>query len=138
MEAKDKIIDISSNEKHCGAINDGIQEGSNTDESDETKDGSEGVQANTSETTEEFEGKNYVSEGSNTDGIDETKDGGEGAQANTSEITYELEEEDEVIEDSSLALVYDYGLIPAEKLSIPKVYDIKEDKIINSNQSIYY
>ncbi|MBO5186038.1 MAG: WG repeat-containing protein [Prevotella sp.] len=39
---------------------------------------------------------------------------------------------DEAFEDDTLPNIYDIGLIPAEKLSIPEVYDVKEDRIINA------
>ena len=35
-------------------------------------------------------------------------------------------------EDDSLPYFYDDSLVPADKLSIPEVYDVKEDKTINS------
>ena len=38
------------------------------------------------------------------------------------------------MDDDTLPYVYDYGLIPAEKLSIPKVYDVKEEKLINAEE----
>lgn len=48
------------------------------------------------------------------------------------EATDDIIDDDNVLKDDTLPFVYDYGLIPAEKLSIPEVYDIKEEKIINS------
>lgn len=83
-------------------------------------------------TIDKTNGEDDVSEGDNTDssvdatGISEEKHDG------ISETPDESEDEDDVLKDDSLPLVYDYGLIPAEKLSIPEVYDILEEKIINS------
>lgn len=42
----------------------------------------------------------------------------------------DMDEDD--FEDTSLPIIYDYGLIPAEKLSIPRVYDVKEGKLIEA------
>lgn len=39
---------------------------------------------------------------------------------------------DEVFEDDTLPNIYDIGLVPAEKLSIPEVYDVKEERIVNA------
>ena len=51
----------------------------------------------------------------------------------SSDIIKDVESIDEdVFEDDSLHNVYDYGLIPADKLSIPEVYDVKEEKTINA------
>lgn len=83
-------------------------------------------------TIDKTNGEDDVSEGDNTDssvnatGISEEKHDG------ISETPDESEDEEDVLKDDSLPLVYDYGLIPAEKLSIPEVYDIREEKIINS------
>lgn len=83
-------------------------------------------------TIDKTNGEDDVSEGDNTDssvnatGISEEKHDG------ISETPDEFEDEEDVLKDDSLPLVYDYGLIPAEKLSIPEVYDIREEKIINS------
>lgn len=49
-----------------------------------------------------------------------------------SETTEEIFDDEDVLKDKSLPYIYDYGLIPAEKLSIPEVYDVKEAKIVNS------
>lgn len=73
-----------------------------------------------------------ASEGSYTDDSSGAIDSDEVNQEDSSETTDESEAEDDVLKDNSLPFVYDYGLIPAEKLSIPEVYDIKEEKIINS------
>lgn len=37
-------------------------------------------------------------------------------------------------DDSSLPYLFDQELVPAEKLSIPKVYDVKEEKIIDAKE----
>lgn len=50
----------------------------------------------------------------------------------STETAYELMDDNEAFEDDTLPYIYDNELIPAEKLSIPKVYDIKEEKIIDS------
>ena len=39
---------------------------------------------------------------------------------------------DEAFDDDTLPNIYDIGLIPAEKLSIPEVYDVKEERIVNA------
>ncbi len=39
---------------------------------------------------------------------------------------------DEAFEDDTIPNIYDIGLIPAEKLSIPEVYDVKEERIVNA------
>lgn len=39
---------------------------------------------------------------------------------------------EDVLDDDSLPCIYDNSLVPADKLSIPEVYDVKENKIINS------
>lgn len=51
-----------------------------------------------------------------------------------SEPIEEISDEDDVLADNTLPFVYDNRLIPAEKLSIPEVYDVKEEKIINSKE----
>lgn len=51
---------------------------------------------------------------------------------NTFEITDDIINGDNVLEDNPLPYIYDASLIPADKLSIPEVYDVKEEKIINS------
>ena len=48
-------------------------------------------------------------------------------------ITEDVESFDEkIFDDDSLHIVFDYGMIPADKLSIPEVYDVKEEKTINA------
>lgn len=37
---------------------------------------------------------------------------------------------DDAFEDDTLPIIYGIGLIPAEKLSIPEVYDVKEERIV--------
>ena len=39
---------------------------------------------------------------------------------------------DDAFEDDTLPIIYGIGLIPAEKLSIPEVYDVKEERIVNA------
>lgn len=50
---------------------------------------------------------------------------------NVSDLLEDISDDD-VLRDNKLPLVYDNRMIPAEKLSIPEVYDVKEEKIINS------
>lgn len=45
-----------------------------------------------------------------------------------------FEDDDDVLDDDSLPYIYDYGLIPAGKLSIPEVYDVKEGKSIKARE----
>lgn len=40
--------------------------------------------------------------------------------------------EEEIFDDESLPYVFDNELVPADKLSIPEVYDVKEEKTINA------
>ncbi len=77
-------------------------------------------------------GKDNVSEGNNTDNSAKVTEGGEENHASLFDIPDDSEDEDDVLKDESLPFVYDYGLLPAGKLSIPEVYDIKEEKIINA------
>lgn len=49
-----------------------------------------------------------------------------------SEPLDDISNDDDVLRDNKLPFVYDNRMIPAEKLSIPEVYDVKEEKIINS------
>ena len=44
----------------------------------------------------------------------------------------ETEVSEDGLDDDSLPYFYDNSLVPADKLSIPEVYDVKEDKTINS------
>ena len=44
----------------------------------------------------------------------------------------DIEENKEEQDDDSHTFFYDHNLIPADKLSIPEVYDVKEAKIINA------
>ena len=136
-EAHDKIIELSSIETAPITIDktngeDDVSEGDNTDSSVNVTGISEEKHDGISETPDESEDEDDVSEGDNTDssvdatGISEEKHDG------ISETPDESEDEEDVLKDDSLPLVYDYGLIPAEKLSIPEVYDIREEKIINS------
>ena len=111
---------------------DDVLEGENTDISAGAIDSEEVNQEDSSETTDESEAEDDVSEGSNTDISAGAIDSEEVNQEDSSETTDESETEDDVLNDNSLPFIYDYGLIPAEKLSIPEVYDIKEEKIINS------
>ena len=133
-EAQDKIIELSSKEIITIApkeIDDDASEGSYTDNSVGAIDSDEVNQEDSSETTDESEADD-ASEGSYTDDSSGAIDSDEVNLEDTSETTDESEAEDDVLKDNSLPFVYDYGLIPAEKLSIPEVYDIKEEKIINS------
>lgn len=50
----------------------------------------------------------------------------------STETAYELIDDDDALEDDTFPYIYDNELTSAEKLSIPKVYDIKEEKIIDS------
>ena len=111
---------------------DDASEGSNTDNSVDATDGSEENQEEDSEPTGESGAEDDVSEGSNTDNSVDATDGSEENQEEDSEPTDKSEDDEDVLKDNSLPFVYDYGLIPAGKLSIPEVYDIKEEKIINS------
>lgn len=43
-----------------------------------------------------------------------------------------IETNDDELEDDLLPYFYDDSLVPADKLSIPEVYDVKEEKTINS------
>jgi hypothetical protein len=133
-EAQDKINELSSKEIITIApkeIDDDASEGSYTDDSSGAIDGDEVNQEDSSETTDESEADD-ASEGSYTDDSSGAIDGDEVNQEDSSETTDESEADDDVLKDNSLPFVYDYGLIPAGKLSIPEVYDIKEEKIINS------
>ena len=48
----------------------------------------------------------------------------------TTKIFTTTSDDDDVFVDDTLPYIYDYKLIPAEKLSIREVYDVKENKII--------
>jgi len=111
---------------------DDASEGSYTDDSAGAIDSEEVNQEDSSETTDRSEAADDASEGGYTDDSAGAIDSEEVNQEDSSETTDESEAEDDVLKDNSLPFVYDYGLIPAEKLSIPEVYDIKEEKIINS------
>ena len=109
-----------------------VSEGSDPDNSVASTDSGEENQEETSESSDESDEEGNVSEGSDPDNSVASTDSGEENQEETSKTSDESEDEDDVLKDNSLPFVYDYGLIPAEKLSIPEVYDIKEEKIINS------
>ena len=47
-------------------------------------------------------------------------------------MMHETEEDEDELDDDFLPYFYDNSLVPADKLSIPEVYDVKEEKIINS------
>lgn len=49
-----------------------------------------------------------------------------------SEPLEDISDDDDVLKDNKLPFVYDNRMIPAEKLSIPEVYDVKKEKIIKS------
>ena len=107
-------------------------EGSNTDMPIDAAGSVEDNQEDSSEVPDESQDEVDAPEGSNTDMPIDTAGSVEDNQEDSSEVPDESEDEDDVLKDDSLPLVYDYGLIPAEKLSIPEVYDIREEKIINS------
>ncbi len=46
----------------------------------------------------------------------------------------DVEDKDDEQEDDGLPYFYDDSLVPADKLSIPEVYDVKEGKTINSRE----
>ena len=107
-----------------------VSEVDNTDSPVDAKVISEENHDGVSETPDDSE--DDVSEGDNTDNPVDATVISEEKHDGISETPDESEDEDDVLKDDSLPLVYDYGLIPAEKLSIPEVYDIREEKIINS------
>ena len=111
---------------------DDASEGSNTDNPINVADSCEENQEVSNVTPDESEDEDDSPKGSNTDNLIDATGSSEEKLKSTSENLEEQEDEDDVLKDESLPLVYDYGLIPAEKLSIPEVYDIKEEKIINS------
>ena len=131
------IADSSEDNKEgsneaTGEPDDEVPEGNNTVYSVDATDGSDENQEEDSEPTGESGAEDDTSEGSNTDNAIDTTDGSDENQEEDSETTDESEDDEDVLKDNSLPFVYDYGLIPAGKLSIPEVYDIKEEKIINS------
>ena len=111
---------------------DDASEGSNTDNPINVADSCEENQEVSNVTPDESEDEDDSPKGSNTDNLIDATGSSEEKLKSTSENLEEQEDEDDVLKDESLPLVYDYGLIPAGKLSIPEVYDIKEEKIINS------
>ena len=131
------IVDISEDNKEgsketSGEPDDEVPGGNNTVYFVDATDGSEENQEEDSEPTGESGAEDDASEGSNTDNSVDATDGSEENQEEDSEPTDKSEDDEDVLKDNSLPFVYDYGLIPAGKLSIPEVYDIKEEKIINS------
>ena len=104
-------------------------EGDISEEGDtaDATDGSRENQKDSSKSPDELDDEGDVSEGSDTD---DATDGVGDSEKDSSESPDESDDED--LKDKKLPFVYDYGLIPAEKLSIPEVYDTKEGKIINS------
>ena len=144
----DEIVDESNKDDTNNVINDKEEKqefpSETTDDTDDNDDKPEdGIiensddvidegdnQENPSETTDDV-----VDEEKSEDGIIENSDDVIDEVYNQeipSETTDDTVDEDDITEDDSLPYVYDYGLIPAEKLSIPEVYDVKEEKIINS------
>jgi hypothetical protein len=109
-----------------------VSEGSDPDSSVGATDSGEENQEDTSESPDKSDEEGDSSERNDPDSSVGATDSGEDDQEGTSYTSDESEDEDDVLKDNSLPFVYDYGLIPAEKLSIPEVYDIKEEKIINS------
>ncbi|MEE3416075.1 MAG: DUF6035 family protein [Prevotella sp.] len=136
-EAQDIITELSQKEiapLTPDMINDkeGVSEGSNPDTPIDAADSGEENHDVSTEAPDESGDEDDASEGSNSDTPIDAADSSVENHDVSTETQEESEDEDDVLKDDSLPLVYDYGLIPAEKLSIPEVYDIKEEKIINS------
>ena len=87
---------------------------------------------NPSENTNESDDVNAVSEVSDIDTPVNAKGNCREKLEDSSEAIEEQDDEEDVLKDNSLPIVYNYGLIPAEKLSISEVFDTKEEIIINS------
>ena len=111
---------------------DDVSESDTTGNSVDAIDSGEENQEDSTEDPDEFEDEDDVSESDTTGNSVDAIDSGEENQEDSTEDPDEFEDEDDVLKDDALPLVYDYELIPAEKLSIPEVYDVKEERFINS------
>ena len=136
-EAQDKIIELSSKEITPITIDktNGKDDASEEDNPDRSVEVIESVEENhegISTIPDDSEDDEAVSEGNNPDNSAEVTEGDEENRDDISKIPDDSEDEEDVLKDASLPFVFDCNLIPAGKLSIPEVYDIKEGKIINS------
>ena len=101
-------------------------------DSDESSDIYEQIVSDESSTSSSSETNDENNDDTSTNNTEDKIESGQTEASIDATMMHETEVNEDEQDDDSLPYFYDNSLLPADKLSIPEVYDVKEEKTINS------